>query len=175
MAARVLLSARDLSVEPGSEVALDCSITNLGHVVDSFDVQVLGEAARWAETGPPLRLMPGAQGVTRILFRVPRSASTTAQAVVFGVQVTSVEDPTGTIVEEALLNIRPFAETTAELATTRQEATSSRERRVPRWLAVCRNASNMPTRVPISAAASSTRRATWLPKARLTWSSWTTS
>src|SRR5258708_32253948 len=93
MAARVLLSARDLSVEPGSEVALDCSITNLGHVVDSFDVQVLGEAARWAETGPPLRLMPGAQGVTRILFRVPRSASTTAQAVAFGAPVTPAQDP----------------------------------------------------------------------------------
>ena len=115
MAARVLLSARDLSVEPGTEVALDCSITNLGYVVDSFDVHVLGEAARWAETGPPLRLMPGAQGVARIVFRVPRSASTAAQSVVFGVQVTSDEDPAGTVIEEALLVIRGFSQTSAEL------------------------------------------------------------
>ena len=59
MAARVRLSARDLSVEPGAQVALDCTVTNTGRVVDEFHVSVLGEAARWADPGPPIRLMPG--------------------------------------------------------------------------------------------------------------------
>jgi hypothetical protein len=115
MAARVLLSARDLSVEPGSEVALDCSITNVSPLVASYDVGVLGDVARWADVGPQLRLMPGEEGTTRIVFRVPRSAGAAAEAEVFGVQVTSTEDPAASAVEEALLNVRVFSDTAAEL------------------------------------------------------------
>src|SRR5258708_2298443 len=114
MAARVLLSARDLSVEPGSEVALDCSITNVSPLVASYDVGVLGDVARWADVGPQLRLMPGEEGTTRIVFRVPRSAGAAAEAEVFGVQVTSAEDPAASAVEEALLNVRAFSDTPAE-------------------------------------------------------------
>ena len=118
MAARVRLSARDLSVQPGAAAVVDCAVTNVGQVVDEFHVQVLGDAARWAEVTPPLRLMPGQEGVARITFRPPRAAATAAQAIVFGVQVSSVEDPSGTVVEEALLNVRAFADTSAELVPT---------------------------------------------------------
>src|SRR2546423_550531 len=58
MAARVRLSTRDLSVQPGAQVVVDCLITNTGLVVDEFHVTVLGDTARWAEVGPPIRLMP---------------------------------------------------------------------------------------------------------------------
>jgi type II secretory pathway pseudopilin PulG len=115
MAARVRLSARDLSVEPGAQVALDCAITNTGTVVDAFHVRVLGDAARWADTGPPLHLMPGQEGVARIVFSPPRAAATAAEAYVFGIQVVSTEDPDGGTVEEALLNVQPFSDTNAEL------------------------------------------------------------
>jgi hypothetical protein len=37
-AARVRLSDRDLSVQPGAEVAVDCIVTNAGHVVDDGPV-----------------------------------------------------------------------------------------------------------------------------------------
>jgi type II secretory pathway pseudopilin PulG len=115
MAARVRLSARDLSVEPGAQVALDCTITNVGAVVDAFHIRILGDAARWADPGPPLNLMPGQEGVARIIFSPPRAAATTAEAVVFGVQVVSTQDPDGGTVEEALLNVQPFSDTNAEL------------------------------------------------------------
>jgi type II secretory pathway pseudopilin PulG len=115
MAARVRLSARDLSVEPGAQVALDCAITNTGRVVDEFHVSVLGDSARWADTGPPLHLMPGQEGVARIVFSPPRAAATPAEAVVFGVQVVSTEDVDGGTVEEGLLNVQPFSDTSAEL------------------------------------------------------------
>jgi type II secretory pathway pseudopilin PulG len=115
MAARVRLSTQDLSVQPGSEVVVDCFVTNAGRVVDEFHVTVLGDAARWAETGPPLRLMPGQEGVTSVVFRPPRAAATSAQAIVFGLQVTSTQDPAGVAVEEALLNVQPFSDASAEL------------------------------------------------------------
>jgi len=115
MAARVRLSTRDLSVEPGGEVAVDCLITNTGRVVDQFHVLVLGEAARWADTGDAITLMPGQEGVTRVMFRTPRASTTVAQAIVFGIQVTSTEDPAGVEVVEGSLNVRPFASTSAEL------------------------------------------------------------
>ena len=115
MAARVRLSARDLSVQPGSEVALDCFITNAGQLVDEFHLQVLGDAARWAAVSDPIRLMPGQEGVMRVVFSPPRAAATAAQAVIFGVQVSSTQDPAGTVVEEASLNVQAFADTSAEL------------------------------------------------------------
>src|SRR5215472_4070110 len=115
MAARVRLSARDLSVRPGSEVVVDCSIANTGQVVDEFHVQVLGDASRWAEVSDPIRLMPGQEGIVRVVFRPPRAAMTAAQAVVFGVQVSSTQDPAGTVVEEALLNVQAYSDTSAEL------------------------------------------------------------
>src|SRR5258708_26651424 len=59
--------------------------------------------------------MAGEEGTTRIVFRVPRSAGAAAEAEVFGVQVTSPEDPAARAVEEALLNVRAFSETAAEL------------------------------------------------------------
>jgi hypothetical protein len=115
VAARVRLSARDLSVQPGSEAVVDCYLTNTGHVVDEVSVRVLGDAARWAETGPPVRLMPGQEGVTQVVFRPPLSSATSVQAIVFGIQVLSTEDPAAVDVEEGLLNVLPFAQTSAEL------------------------------------------------------------
>jgi hypothetical protein len=115
MAARVRLSARDVSVQPGAGVAVDCVVTNIGHVVDEFHAQVLGDAAPWAEVGLPVRLMPGQEGVIPIAFRPPRASTTAAQAVVFGVHVASTEDPGAVAVEEALLSVQPFSDTTAEL------------------------------------------------------------
>ena len=115
MAATVRLSARDLSVEPGAEAVVDCFVTNAGQVVDEFHVTVLGDAARWAETGPPLRLMPGQEGVTRVVFRPPRASATSARAIVFGVQVTSTQDVAGVVVEEGRLDVHPFSDVSAEL------------------------------------------------------------
>ena len=115
MAARVRLATRDLSVQPGAQVGLDCAIANIGQLVDEFHVRVLGDAARWADAGPPLRLMPGQEGVTRVVFQPPRAATTAAEAIVVGIQVTSTEDPAGGVVEEAVLNVQPFASTSAEL------------------------------------------------------------
>lgn len=115
MAVRVRLSAHELSVEPGSEVALDCSVTNTGRVVDEFHLRVLGDAARWAAVDDPIRLMPGQEGLMRVVLRPPRAPATAVQALVIGVQVTSVEDPAGTAVEEASLNVLPFADPAAEL------------------------------------------------------------
>jgi hypothetical protein len=115
MAARVRLSTRDLSVQPGAEAVVDCFVTNVGQVVDEFHVVVLGDAARWAETGPPVRLMPAQEGAARVVFRPPRASTTDAQAIVFGIQVSSTEDPAGVVVEEALLNVQPFSDLSAEL------------------------------------------------------------
>src|SRR5262245_59268714 len=151
MAARVLLSARDLSVQPGSQVALDCSITNTGQLVDEFHLQVLGEAARWAAVSEPIRLMPGQEGVTRVVFSPPRAAATAAQAVIFGVQVSSTQDPEGTVVEEASLNVQAFADTSAELVPA-----TSHGRRHARYELAIDNRGNQRLNAQLAAADAAT-------------------
>ena len=52
----------------------------------------------------------------RITFRPPRSSDVPAGPMAFGVRVASQEDPGGSVVEEGVLQVGAFADTSAELA-----------------------------------------------------------
>jgi hypothetical protein len=104
------------SVDPGSEVSVGITVRNTGTVVDQFAIEVLGDPGAWATADPPtLSLFPGAQGSARITFRPPRTSSTPAGAVRFGVMVRSAEDQTGSTVEEGVLQVGSFLAPSAEL------------------------------------------------------------
>jgi hypothetical protein len=110
------LSSSALQVEPGGTVVVDVRLRNTGTVVDQFSFEVLGDAAVWANADPPtLSLFPGAEGVARIRFTVPRSAEARSGAIPFAVKVSSKEDAAGGVVEEGTLDVSGFVAVSAEL------------------------------------------------------------
>lgn len=127
---------------------MEVRIANTGTVVDSFTVTVVGAAAEWATVEPPtLSLFPGADQAVRVVFRPPRSADVAAGDVPFGVRVTSREDPAGSVTEEGVVTVAPFALVSLELTPR----TSRGSRRMVHDVAVT-NEGNQPAEVALQAA-----------------------
>jgi hypothetical protein len=117
MGAIAVLGTRSLAVAPGAQASVDIRVRNNGTVVDQFTLQVLGDAATWSSSEPPvISLFPGAEQTARITFKPPRSPEVPAGPMAFGVRVASQEDPAGSVVEEGQLQVGAFSDTSAELA-----------------------------------------------------------
>jgi hypothetical protein len=116
MGAGAALEERLVAVEPGSEAGVRVRVRNAGQVVDQFALQVLGDAGAWATVDPPaVSLFPDREEVVTVWFRPPRLPGVPAGDLHFGVRVSSREDPEGTVVEEGLVRVAAFRQTTADL------------------------------------------------------------
>jgi hypothetical protein len=117
MGATANLDTDTVAVEPGAQVSCELKLRNTGTVVDQFTFTLRGDAAGWATVEPPaLSLFPDAEGTARITFQPLRTAEVHAGPAPFAVRVASREDPGGTAVVEGVVEVLPFAETTAELS-----------------------------------------------------------
>jgi hypothetical protein len=117
MGASAKLDHDHLLVDPGGEVRGQITVRNTGTVVDQFGLEVLGDAAGWATIEPAsLSLFPGAEGTATFAIRPPRLWSTRPGPVALGLRAASKEDPAGSVVEEAMLEIGTFSETSAEVS-----------------------------------------------------------
>lgn len=116
MAATATLASKAVTVTPGGEAVSEVRIRNSGTVVDQFTLEVLGDASAWAIVEPAvIPLFPGAEAVARIRFKPPKSSSVLAKAIPFAVRVKSREDARASLVEEGVVEVGPFNDTTAEL------------------------------------------------------------
>lgn len=116
MGATSSLDVATVAVEPGGQVSCELKLRNTGTVVDQFTFRVRGDAAAWATVEPPtLSLFPDAEGTARVTFQPPRSDDVAAGPVPFAVLAASREDPYGSSVVEGVVEVLPFADTTAEL------------------------------------------------------------
>src|ERR1700693_3449177 len=116
MAATATLATKGVSVTPGGETVTEVRIRNSGTVVDQFTLEVLGDASAWAIVEPAVvPLFPGAESVARVRFKPPKSSSVLAKAIPFAVRVKSREDARASLVEEGVVEVGPFNDTTAEL------------------------------------------------------------
>lgn len=121
--AGVVVSPASVPVVPGDSATCSVRVRNTAAVVESFSVTVLGEAAGWTTVAPPmLSLFPGAEGTVELHFAPPRKPSVTAGTLDFGVKVVPSEDPDGSVVEEATLEVLPFRELTARITPRTSEA-----------------------------------------------------
>jgi hypothetical protein len=110
------LSNSDLHVAPGEEAVCTATVHNTGMVVDQATVDVVGPSAAWSVVEPPLlNLYPGESGEVQVRFGPPRSPTTPAGPVPFGVRVSSGEDPAGSVVEEGTIDIASFTDLRVEL------------------------------------------------------------
>jgi hypothetical protein len=136
-----------LEVDPGAETSCDVRVRNTGMVVDRILLEVLGEAADWAEIEPPqLNLLPGTDGTATVTFRPPRSSEVLAGPVDFAVRARSQEDPDGSVVEEGTVTVARFTELLAELRPK-----TVRGRRAARFRLIVSNLGNHPLNTEISA------------------------
>jgi hypothetical protein len=116
MAATATLASKGVTVTPGGEAVTEVRIRNSGTVVDQFTLEVLGDASAWAIVEPAVvPLFPGAEAVARVRFKPPKSPSVLAKAIPFAVRVKSREDARASLVEEGVVEVGPFNDTTAEL------------------------------------------------------------
>ena len=110
------LETKTVSVEPGNVASLRVKVQNNGQIVDEFVVDVLGDAASWASSNPPMvRLFPGQEEVVTVTFQPPRAAGVRSGDVPFAVRVQPRQDTAGSTVEEGVVSVAAFVEATAEL------------------------------------------------------------
>ncbi len=116
MGASAKLEPGHLLVDPGGEVRGKVTVRNTGTVVDQFSLEVLGDAAGWTSVEPAsLSLFPGTEESATFTIRPPRLWSTHPGPMVLGLRAASREDPAGSVVEEATLEVGRFSETSAEI------------------------------------------------------------
>jgi hypothetical protein len=110
------LQSSTVAVTPGSAATVEIRVRNAGSVVDTLHVEVVGEAAGWATATPPsVTLFPGQDQLVTVTFTPPMAADGPAGDVPFGVRVRSQEDPSGSVVEEGVLQVAAFLAISAEL------------------------------------------------------------
>ena len=116
MGAVVEIEPRTVPVTPGATATTIVRVRNAGTVVDQLSLEVLGDAAGWSTVDPPtLSLFPGAEGSATITFSPARSPKVPAGSLAFGLRVDSREDPTGSVVDEGVVDVAPFTDVSAEV------------------------------------------------------------
>lgn len=147
MGVTAALTNAHLSVAPGEEAVCDVQIHNTGSVVDQFTLDLVGSAVGWTVIEPStINLFPGAKATAQIAFRPPRSAKVLAGPVPYGVRVLSREDPHGSVVEEGVVEVAPYAEMAVELVPRK-----SRGSRVGRHQLAIDNNGNHPLNTEVLA------------------------
>ncbi len=149
MSATVVLADTSLEVVPGETLTVTVVVTNTGVVVDAIALDVVGLPDGWARVEPPeVRLLPGRRREVELRVAPPRASSTTTGLTVLGLRAQCREDPAGSCVEEAVLEVRPFMDVTAELVPRSRTA---RGRRTARFVVAVDNRGNAPVTVGLDA------------------------
>jgi hypothetical protein len=110
------LDPNALNVVPGEQAACGLTVRNNGDIVESYQLQVVGEVAPWTTLDPPtLSLYPGSEARVNVTFAPPRSSRAGVGAVPYAVHVLPTERPMFAVAPEGMVTVLPFTETTAEI------------------------------------------------------------
>ncbi|HEV2346502.1 MAG TPA: putative Ig domain-containing protein [Actinocrinis sp.] len=129
-----------IEVVPGEQALCAVRVENTGMVVDRVLLDVLGDAAEWAQVEPAqVNLLPGAAERVHIRFQPPRAASTAPGEVPFALRAMSSEDPEGSSIDEGLVHVGEFGDLAAQLAPK-----SATGRRSAKFRLIVENRGNRP-------------------------------
>ena len=110
------LDVESVSVEAGGRVTLPLSVRNTGDVVEDYEIEILGIPAAWTTVDPPtFTLYPGTAQEATVDVHPPRTSAVPAGEMRLGVHVVPTEHPDQGVVPEAVIDVLPYLETTAEL------------------------------------------------------------
>jgi hypothetical protein len=137
-----------VQAQPGSQASCTVRVRNTGMVVDHLLLDVIGDAAAWAQVQPPeLNLLPGADATAQVVFSPPRNSEVPAGPVPFGVRVMSQEDPAGSAIEEGQVEVAAFTGIGAAIAPR-----TARGRRSALFRLIVENQGNVASRASVSAS-----------------------
>ena len=106
MGALAQLSQSRVEAEPGRTATITITVRNTGTVVDRYTFEALGAAEPWVTFSPDaLSLFPEASGTVNVILAPPRQPNVPAGPTPLGVRITSSEDPAGSVVEEATIDV----------------------------------------------------------------------
>jgi hypothetical protein len=114
----LVLEERHLQVEPGAELRTRLSVKGNGDAqAGRYRLEVLGEAARWAQVEPRHVAVPpdGADQVVEVVFRPPHAAATEELRMAFGVRAYAVDDRDRAAVVEGELLVTAVPDLTASI------------------------------------------------------------
>ncbi|MEI8262063.1 MAG: hypothetical protein WCG77_11260, partial [Actinomycetes bacterium] len=84
------LESSEITVSVGQSMRVKITLTNVGAVVETYELSVLGPAADWCSLVPAeVPLFPGDQGTATLVIRPPASANTLAGTYRVGILATS--------------------------------------------------------------------------------------
>ncbi len=110
------LEMESVTVEAGSQVSVPLNVKNTGEVVEDYLIDIVGVPSAWTTVEPArFTLYPGTSQVASVDIHPPRSSEVPAGRLQFGVHVVPTEHPDQAVVPEAVVEVLPYLETTAEL------------------------------------------------------------
>ena len=110
------LEVESLILDAGGEGFVPLEIRNTGDFVEDYHLEIVGVPAQWTSIADPeFTLYPGTSTTTTLTVHPPRSSAVPAGELRFGVKVTPTEHPDEAVVPEAVVEVLPFLDTTAEL------------------------------------------------------------
>lgn len=116
MSTTAQLQPESVSVEAGGFVAIPLSVTNSGEVVEDYQVSIVGVPSEWTTVEPShFTLYPGTAQDATVEIRPPRSSAVPAGEFRFGVHVVPTEHPDQAVVPEAVVELLPYVDMTAEI------------------------------------------------------------
>jgi hypothetical protein len=96
----------NVTVEPGGQASVIVRVRNLSSIVEGFSLDVLGDAAPWAQVLPgKVEVLPQGEAQATVLFAPPPGVTTRAGQVPFGIRAVSQVDPTASAVVEGDLHV----------------------------------------------------------------------
>ncbi len=116
MSTLALLDREAVTVEAGDRVTVPLTVKNTSDVVEDYTIDIVGVPAAWTTVEPSqFTLYPGTAQVATVDIHPPRSSDVLAGALRFGVHVVPSGHPDQAVVPEAVVEVLPYLETTAEL------------------------------------------------------------
>lgn len=110
------LEVESVTVEAGSRVSVPLNVRNTGEVVEDYLIDIVGVPSAWTTVEPAhFTLYPGTAQEATVDIHPPRSSGVPAGAMQFGVHVVPTEHPDQAVVPEAVVEVLPYLDTTAEL------------------------------------------------------------
>jgi len=121
---RVVLSHRELQIEPGQKGELVVTVQNLGEIVDQYSIEIDGLRPGWYSIPvSEVSLFPQDQDTVRISLHPPAGSESKAGNYDFNVRVTSREMPTERTSVQATLVIRSIVAFQLGLSPERKSTT----------------------------------------------------
>lgn len=111
-----VLEQEIVSLDAGERASLPLEVRNVGDTVEDYHLELVGVPAQWTTIDPSdFTLYPGTSTVATLEVHPPRSSEVPAGQMRFGIRVIPVDHPEEAVVPEAVVEVLPFLETTAEL------------------------------------------------------------